>query len=493
MQLPSNRKGWLKLAAVLVAVVVAYFLVKRALPDVDAQNLLEDVAVGLGAWTYLIVAVLAFLETGAFVGLVAPGETFVVLAGAVAGQGATSVVLTIGIVWFAAFMGDTASYLLGEKLGRDFILEHGHRVRITRERFAQVERYFDSHGGKTILIGRFIGLVRALAPFIAGSSGMRYRAMAPYSILGTGLWATTFTLLGYFASKNIDAVLSNSEHVLLAFATIVALVVGTIVLVRFLRERANRDKVERWMQERRGFRSILALGRTVSPQARFLAQRVTPGDLGLELTSALAALAVGSYIFIALGMLFHDDPGATVTDRATIDFCERITTDWLTTLAKVVTVLGTTPAVMLATLVAAVWLGSRRYWLELVVLVLGTILILIGTPIAKEVVDRPRPDGALIDAGGSSYPSGHASHSIIYVWIALMISVRAKAGLTRGTAIVVAGIVLAAAIGLSRVYLRVHYLSDVTGGWAFGVTVFALLASVAVIVSYFRQDERRVD
>ena len=140
------------------------------------------------------------------------------LAGAVAGQGATSVVLTIGIVWLSAFLGDTASYFLGVKLGRGFILKHGPKLRITQERFAQVESYFDRHGGKTILIGRFIGLVRALAPFIAGSSEMQYRAMAPYSVLGTGLWATTFTLLGYFASKNIDAVLENSERALLAFA-----------------------------------------------------------------------------------------------------------------------------------------------------------------------------------------------------------------------------------------------------------------------------------
>ena len=133
-----------------------------------------------------------------------------VLAGAVAGQGETSLVITIGVVWLAAFLGDTASYYLGHRLGRGFILKHGDKLRITKERFAQVESYFAKHGGKTILIGRFIGLVRALAPFIAGSSGMRYGAMAPYSVLGTGLWATAFTLLGYFASKNIEAVLHLS-------------------------------------------------------------------------------------------------------------------------------------------------------------------------------------------------------------------------------------------------------------------------------------------
>ena len=63
-------------------------------------------------------------------------------------------------------------------------------MKITHERLEQVEGYFDRHGGKTILIGRFIGLVRALAPFIAGASGLTYRRFIPFSIVGTGLWAT---------------------------------------------------------------------------------------------------------------------------------------------------------------------------------------------------------------------------------------------------------------------------------------------------------------
>ena len=103
----------------------------------------------------------------------------VILGGAVAGQGETSIVLTIGVVWAAALAGDSVSFLLGRRLGRDFLLRHGPKVRITPERFARVEDYFSRHGGKTILIGRFIGLVRALAPFIAGSSGMRYSYYLP--------------------------------------------------------------------------------------------------------------------------------------------------------------------------------------------------------------------------------------------------------------------------------------------------------------------------
>jgi membrane protein DedA with SNARE-associated domain len=489
MELPRKRKDWLKVLAVVVAVIAAYQLIKRVLPDIDAQKVLEDVSGSLGAWTYVIAGAFAFLETGAFVGLIAPGETVVVLAGAVAGQGATSVVLTIGVVWLCAFLGDTCSFYLGEKLGRDWVLRHGPRLRITPERFGQVEDYFANHGGKTILVGRFIGLVRALAPFIAGSSGMPYRQLAPYSILGTGMWATLFTLLGYFASKNIDAVLANSEHALLAFAVIVGLIVAGIVAYRWLKVPANRDRLAAGMEKRPVLRNLLAVGRRLQPQARFLVNRLTPGGLGLEFTTALAALAVGSYVAIAYALTVDDAPGPTTGDTTAADFVSHLRADWLTSLAKVLTALGSWEAIVVATLATAVWLGARRAWAEVVVLVLGTIAILWGTDLIKEAVARPRPPDGIVSAPGFSYPSGHASHSVVYTWIAVTIAIRVRPGMSRGTALVVAGILLTAAIGLSRVYLGVHWMSDVSGGWALGVAIFALLSAIAVIVVHLRHND----
>ena len=172
--------------------------------SLDLQNLLEDISNTLGAWTYLLVGVFAFAETGAFVGLVVPGETVMLLGGAVAGQGAIDLYLLIAVAWFAAWLGDTTSFFIGRRLGRDFVIRNGPRFGISRDRFERVEDYFARHGGKTIFIGRFISLVRAFAPFIAGSSGMRYRAFVPYSILGTGLWASAHILVGYFFSRSID-------------------------------------------------------------------------------------------------------------------------------------------------------------------------------------------------------------------------------------------------------------------------------------------------
>ena len=235
---------WLR-RGLIVALIVAFVVFRDRLPEIDVEKIIEDLSAGLGAWTYLLVALLAFLETGAFVGLVAPGEFTVILGGAVAGQGDVSLPLIIAITWLSAFLGDTVSFMLGSRLGRGFLLRHGERVRITDERLHQVERYFDRHGGKTILIGRFIGLVRALAPFIAGSSNMRYAAFAPYSVLGTGLWATTFILVGYFASQSLHEVTEIVGQGLVWFGFFVGFVVGAIALYRYLRQAENRANLAR--------------------------------------------------------------------------------------------------------------------------------------------------------------------------------------------------------------------------------------------------------
>ena len=218
----GRRRSHLGQLIVLALVIGGFVLLNRVLPDIDLQQALEDISSSLGDWTYVLVGLGAFLETGAFVGLVLPGETVVILGGAVAGQGETSVVLTIGVVWFGAVAGDSVSFLLGRRLGRGFLLRYGPRVRITHERFARVEDYFARHGGKTIVIGRFIGLVRALAPFIAGSSGMRYSYFLPFSVLGTGLWAATFGLIGYFASQSLDAAAHTAGQGTLLFGIAVA-------------------------------------------------------------------------------------------------------------------------------------------------------------------------------------------------------------------------------------------------------------------------------
>ena len=488
----EERRSRLPLLILIAIVVGALVALNRVLPNIDLQQALQDISSKLGGFTYVLVGLSAFIETAAFVGLVLPGETVVLLGGALAGQGETSVVLTIGVVWAAALAGDSVSFLLGRRLGREFLLRHGPKVRITHERFARVEGYFSRHGGKTIVIGRFIGLVRALAPFTAGSSGMRYGYYLPFGVVGTGLWAAVFVLVGYFASQSLDAAARTAGQGTLLFGIAVGVIVATVVVTRFLRRPENRRRLVAEMERRPALRPLLAAARWVAPPARFVWARVTPGrPLGLEFTTLLAILAVSLYVVIAYTEIVSGNPGPTAGDRTALDAADQLQASWLTDAAKAVGTLGTTAVTLPLAAVAAVALAVRRRWTEAAVLVAAVAIIYIGIGELKGATDRPRPPDPLASASGSAFPSGHAAHAMIFPWLALTLIVRLRPGMAGGSALFALGIAIAVLVGLSRVYLRVHYLSDVSAGWALGAAAFAACGAVALLVIHLRQNGSR--
>jgi membrane protein DedA with SNARE-associated domain/membrane-associated phospholipid phosphatase len=487
----SNRKKLLVAAAVAV-IAVGYYLLSQELGHLNLQHLLEDISNTLGAWTYLLVGVFAFAETGAFVGLVVPGETVMLLGGAVAGQGAIDIYLLIAIAWFSAWLGDTTSFFVGRRLGREFVIKHGHRVGISHQRFEKVEDYFARHGGKTIFIGRFISLVRAFAPFIAGSSGMRYRAFVPYSILGTWLWASAHILVGYFFSRSIETAGKYAAKGAFLLATLIVVVAGVVFLTRHFRVAANRESTVRRLERHGATRWLVALGRRYQRQFRFLWDRVTPGGtFGLEFTTLMATLAVALFVLIAYIVVIGSDPGPTPGDETAIELVGHLQAGWLTDLSKAIGFLGSGAFVWGLTAVCAALLAARRRWAEFWVLLVGMTLIQIGFHEIKAAVDRPRPEGGLVETSGSSFPSGHAAHSVLYVWLAVTIVLRLRPGMARAAAVVSAGFVLTILVGLSRVYLDVHYLSDVSAGWALGAAAFSLCAAIGLVISQMRQNPRQ--
>jgi undecaprenyl-diphosphatase len=364
-------------------------------------------------------------------------------------------------------------------------------VRITRERFGRVEDYFARHGGKTILIGRFIGLVRALAPFTAGSSGMRYMAYLPYSVLGTGLWAAAFVLIGYFASQSLDAAAHAAGQGTFLFGVALAVIVVIVISFRFLRVRENRKRLVAGMERRAPLRPLVVLGRRLAPQARFVASRLTPGGLGLEFTTLVAVLAVALYVVIVYTVVVSGDPGPTPGDRSAADVAADIREPWLTEAAKGVTQLGSAAVTLPLTALLAVLLAARRRWAEAAILVVATAIIYAGVQELKDATARPRPPNPLTSYSGSGFPSGHAAHAVIYPWVALTLTVRLRPGMAGGSALLITGVVLAVLVGLSRVYLGVHYLSDVSAGWALGVAAFAACAAVAMVVTHLRENAAR--
>ncbi|MEA2457420.1 MAG: hypothetical protein QOC95_392, partial [Thermoleophilaceae bacterium] len=285
------------------------------------------------------------------------------------------------------------------------------------------------------------------------------------------------------------------------FAVLVAVIVGGIWVYRRLREEQQRERLMAWF-DRQGRRPALRPAATVirplwrhlvvpgyrvsAPRVRFLWHRITPGDLGLELTTALAVSGVGLYVFTAYTVHVKDHLGPTAFDSRVLDFTHDAQVGFGVHAAKVVTALGSLPVTGPLVAIAAALLAVRRRPVELIVLVLSVVAIYVAVHVTKGAIGRPRPPDPLTGSSLSAFPSGHAAYSTVYVALAV-IAARVM-GVARGATLVTAGVLMAAAIGASRAYLRVHWYSDVLSGWALGAAIFGLLAAAGVVVGYFRNN-----
>jgi membrane-associated protein len=150
-----------------------------------------------GGWTYLLLGMVVFLETGVVVLPFLPGDTLLFAVGSYAGQGKLDPWLAISALGVAAVLGDSLGYALG-CLFRD-TLAQGKRVRlINPNHLRKTQEFYEKHGAKTIMLARFVPVVRAFAPFCAGLARMPYGKMVKYSILGSVLWVGGFIWAGYF-------------------------------------------------------------------------------------------------------------------------------------------------------------------------------------------------------------------------------------------------------------------------------------------------------
>ncbi len=456
------------------------------LPNVEKT--LEDVGRTLGPWTYLLVGGLAFLETGAFIGLIAPGETAILVGGVVAGQGEIDILVLIALVWFAAVAGDLTSFLLGRYLGREFMEKHGRKVSITPERLEKVEDFFEKHGGKAILIGRFVGLVRAIAPFLAGSGGMSLKRFLPYDIIGAGLWGTTFCLLGYAFWQSLGTVVSYAKTGTLALGTTIVVVTGVVVAVRYLRQAENRAKVRAFVEaqeEKPVIGPVIGfVVRRGERPARFAVDRVTPGNLGLELTTLLSIVAVGVFAVVAYTITLsgHD---VAHGDLRTIAIVGDLRSGALTSVAKIVTNLGLLWVTLPAVTVAVIALAVKRDALEAAAIGGGYALMLLTEQVLRASVDRARMPGGLVETSTASFPSAHTAHSV--AWVAIAVAARrVLPGWGSRTTIVFVSVLVVVAVALTRLELGVHYLSDVVAGAGLGAAAFALAGVVALLIDHLR-------
>ena len=168
-----------------------------------------------GTWTYGILFVVIFVETGLVVMPFLPGDSLLFAAGTFAALGSLNVWFLIGLLIVAAVVGDAVNYTIGHYLG-----ERAYNIKwIKKEYLDKTHAFFEKHGGKAIFLARFVPIVRTFAPFVAGIGKMSYGYFATYNIVGGVSWVTIFTLMGYFFG-NLEFVKKNFEFVIIAIILI---------------------------------------------------------------------------------------------------------------------------------------------------------------------------------------------------------------------------------------------------------------------------------
>jgi membrane-associated protein len=201
--------------------------------DTHLAQIIKD----YGVWTYALLFLIIFMETGFVVTPFLPGDSLLFAAGTFAAgdDPALNVWLLWGLVFIAAVLGDTVNYWIGAKIGPK-AFEQDYRF-LKKEYLERTQRFYDKHGGKTIIMARFVPIVRTFAPFVAGVGTMEYKRFISFNVIGAFLWTVIFVFLGYFFGQ-IPFVQKNFELVV-----VVIIIISVVpMVVEFLRSRAHKEE-----------------------------------------------------------------------------------------------------------------------------------------------------------------------------------------------------------------------------------------------------------
>lgn len=178
------------------------------------QHLVEIIE-QFGGWSYGILFAIVFVETGVVIMPFLPGDSLLFASGTFAALGAFDLTALIVVFLTAAIIGDTVNYHIGRAVGLSIAPTSFLGKFINKERMEAAERFFNKHGGKTIVIARFMPFIRTFIPFVAGASRMNYKYFIMYNVIGAVAWVFICTLLGYFFG-NIPVIKENFSTVLLS-------------------------------------------------------------------------------------------------------------------------------------------------------------------------------------------------------------------------------------------------------------------------------------
>lgn len=428
-----------------------------------------------GLFTFVISAA----ESVAIVGTIVPGSIMMTAIGALAGAGVIPLWPTIIWAILGAVVGDGISYWIGH-----YFKERLHRVWPFRTHPSMLktgEKFFHKYGSMSVFIGRFVGPVRALVPLVAGMFGMKPWQFILANVVSAIGWAPAYMLPGILlGAASLELPPDIAMHVILVLFLILLFIllclwfIYKIFQLIHIQTHQLQNKIWHSLQKSRYFSSITVF-------LKHYDHKQEHGQFSLALLFLLTLLL----FFILVVIVKLKTPMNIMSNDAMFHLFRglSIRSDHLTAHMINITLLGQKQVLLPVIVILAGWLfAAKRPRAAIHALALG-FLTVVSVYVIKNIVRVPRPWGILHNPETFSMPSGHATLSIIFfVGLAFLIAYGIRP--SRRWMVYTVGVFLAFVVGISRLYLGVHWFSDVLSGWLLGA---ALL--IIVIISFQRKFE----
>ncbi len=392
---------------------------------------------GFDHWGYVVIFFAAVLEATPLFGLFVPGMVIVVAGGFMVKLGILDIGDAIAVAALGAIFGDLIGYFLGKKYGVSFLERYGKYFFFRRKQFEKTKVLMSHHTGKSLIIGRFNSLTRSFAPFIAGSTDTSFNRFLLFNIIGGVTWAVTFILIGLVFGQSYEV----AARYIGEFVTIAIVAgIGIVYLYRFVDKRKH-----------------------------------------VFSKYHLYVLALNLFSLYIFAKMVEDVIGMELITKLDVWLNQKMLLLWSSPLNEImilITNIASPVNLFLFSLILFVVFVIKKKWYHMTLLVTGMTGGVLLELLLKFLMHRERPINALIDVSGYSFPSGHTTMATIF--FALLIyafkdDIKNKICKILFMFSMTLTFLL---VGLSRVYLNVHWFSDVIAGFALGMFWLTLLVLI---------------
>lgn len=422
---------------------------------------------------YLIALIIAFAETTIGIGLLIPGSTIILFMGGMAAKGYFNLFYLIIFAVIGAILGDNLNFFIGKKYGLK-IFEKGLWF-VKPVYFKKGQKFWEKHGSKSVFIGRFIPSIKEIAPLIAGTFNMKRSSFMLWNFLGAIGWGLVWILPGYFFSQSLDIAkiwLTRTGF----FLTIIFVIFVIFYIIKTIVIKKGKSFFALLLSLLHSIKQGIVENPNIKIYVKkhekffsFLQKRLDKNNFyGLPLTLLTVALIYSLGMF---GGIVEDIINSDSIVNADVRLENLIVVFRTATLTKffyLITLLGKWEIILIFTIatITILWIKNKKIYIK--PLLLSIIGSEIFTFLGKFLLHRSRPDVALYTENSFSFPSGHATIAISFYGFLTYLLIRNISKWKNKINIFFIGVAIIILIGFSRLYLGVHYLSDVLGGYLSG-------------------------